>query len=243
MKLKILAFICCSFLGTAMFAKGKEVDVNFSERQKAITELSALAGCGNVEKLEGAVERVLKAQILSENEIGELFLQVYAYAGFPRSLNAQSVLKDAVLMLEKNNIPYQKGSLPSFVPDDIPAGTKYNNGREVINQIFAGKASQKKPSANGYSETTDIFLKEHLFNDITSRNNLNFTDRELCTVSILAALENVNPQLAAHLSGAMNTGTTAEELQNGWLLEIARVCEKKTSKNAKAVLASVLDKK
>ncbi|MGN0732112.1 MAG: hypothetical protein ACI4MA_09435 [Treponema sp.] len=66
---------------------------------------------------------------------------------------------------------------------------------------------------------------------------------ELCTISILAALENVNPQLAAHLLGAMNTGTAAEELQNGWLLEIARVCGKKASKNAEDVLASVLDKK
>ena len=63
-------------------------------------------------------------------------------------------------------------------------------------------AKQGRPTSNGYETATDIFLKEHLFNDITSRANISVRDRELATVSMLAALGNVNPQLAAHIGGA-----------------------------------------
>lgn len=178
--------------------------------------------------------------MLSENEIGELFLQLYAYAGFPRSLNAQAVLANIIQSLEKKGTEYKKGDLPSRVPEDVPAGAKYDNGREVINEIFKRDASQKKPSTNGYSETTDVFLKEHLFNDIISRDNMNFAERELCTISILAAIGNVNPQLAAHFGGALNTGTAPEILSGEWLSVIEKSCGKKIAKNAKSVLNSVL---
>lgn len=73
MKLKILAFICCSFLGTAMFAKGKEVDVNFSERQKAITELSALAGAEMLKNLRVLLSVRLRLKFFRKMKSGNCF--------------------------------------------------------------------------------------------------------------------------------------------------------------------------
>ncbi len=53
----------------------------------------------------------------------------------------------------------------------------------------------------------------HLFGDIFARNNLDFADREIVTVSAISALPGCEPQLIAHVSGARNMGVTDEELR------------------------------
>ena len=73
---------------------------------------------------------------------------------------------------------------------------------------------QSKP-AKGFGEfspTIDRFLKEHLFADIFDSDVLNYQQRELVTISALAAMPGVEPQLASHLSMGMNTGLTGSQL-------------------------------
>ena len=64
-----------------------------------------------------------------------------------------------------------------------------------------------------FAPATDYYLKAHLFGDIFARDILTYADRELITVSALAGLEGVEPQLAAHIAGARNMGVTEEQLQ------------------------------
>lgn len=212
-----------------------ETTQTFGKREIAITKIASLAARGDLERLEKAVEEALSSKILSQNEIGEICLQLYAYAGFPRSLNAQGVLSSAVKNLEEKKISFEKGSEPQKVPDE----GKYDNGREVINKIFGTDAKQARPESTGYAAATDVFLKEHLFNDITSRSNLSYKDRELATASMLAALGNVNPQLGAHLGGTINTGTSAKDLEAAWISVINETCGFETASNAKSVLENV----
>ncbi|MBQ3670848.1 MAG: hypothetical protein II921_05160, partial [Treponema sp.] len=56
----------------------------FSERESAITRIASLAAAGEIERLTAQMENALSAKTLSQNEIGEICLQLYAYAGFPR---------------------------------------------------------------------------------------------------------------------------------------------------------------
>ena len=208
---------------------------SFSERESAITRIASLAAAGKIERLTVQMENALSAKTLSQNEIGEICLQLYAYAGFPRSLNAQNALASAVKTLTENGTAFEAGN----EPDSVPTDNRYDNGREVINRIFGMDAKQSRPESNGYTATTDIFLKEHLFNDITSRNNMNEKDRELATSSMLAALGNVNPQLGAHIAGTIHTGTSADDLAAHWIPLISETCGLATAKNAETVLSAV----
>ncbi len=56
-------------------------------RQQAILPIAALAAAGDLARLNTALERGLDAG-LSVSDAKEVLVQLYAYAGFPRSLNA-----------------------------------------------------------------------------------------------------------------------------------------------------------
>ncbi len=84
---------------------------SFNLREVAITKIAALSARGELEKLSFAMENALKTKTLSQNEIGEICLQLYAYAGFPRSLNAQNILASVSKKLDDSNVSYEKGEI------------------------------------------------------------------------------------------------------------------------------------
>lgn len=73
--------------------------------QKHLATIAALEAQGDITRLEPAVEAALEGGI-TINEIKEAFSQLYAYTGFPRSLNALGVLSK---VLESNNGKYYEG--------------------------------------------------------------------------------------------------------------------------------------
>jgi alkylhydroperoxidase/carboxymuconolactone decarboxylase family protein YurZ len=58
-----------------------------STQQQAIAPIAAFAAAGDMPRLDDALNRGLEAG-LTIGEIKEILVQLYAYAGFPRSLNA-----------------------------------------------------------------------------------------------------------------------------------------------------------
>ena len=85
----------------------------------------------------------------------------------------------------------------------------------------------------------DAFLKGHLFGDIFGRDNLDFQSREIATISALAALGNLNPQLQGHFSVGLNVGLTEAQMRS--LVSVIRArLGKKLADNAAAVLAQVV---
>ena len=58
----------------------------------------------------------------------------------------------------------------------------------------------------------DIFLKEHLFGDIFSRDVLTFQERELATVSALASLP-AEAQLRSHLNCCLVAGLSEAQMK------------------------------
>ena len=53
---------------------------------------------------------------------------------------------------------------------------------------------------------------EFPFGDVYSRGILSLKEREIATVSALAALGNAQPQLKVHIHGALNVGCTRKEV-------------------------------
>lgn len=209
--------------------------MNLSERKQSISAVAALSAKGDLANLKGAVDAALE-RALTVNDIGEIFLQLYAYAGFPRCLNAEGVLAQVVKEREAAGKSVIYGATPAAVPSE----NRYAAGLAAINKIFNQNGTQGRPQATGYAETTDVFLKEHLFSDIIGRDNMTTEERELATASMLAGIGDVNPQLMAHIGGALNSGNSADEMREAFAL-LSQTVGKAESKNALSALDAVLN--
>jgi len=80
-------------------------------------------------------------------------------------------------------------------------------GTEIMTKLFGGPPTPSATSA----DMMDVTI-EHLFGDIWSRPGLGHRDRELITISVIAAL-GFERQLRAHLKGALNAGVTRDEIK------------------------------
>jgi len=203
-------------------------------RQRALVALSSLAAKGDLERLDGALRQGLDDG-LTINEIKEVLVQLYAYAGFPRSLNAIHALMAVLDERREQGIQDEEGAEPSPVPEDLD---RDDYGARVRARL-AGQDEIPPPAGfQLFAPVIDRFLKEHLFADIFIRDNLDQQSRELATVSALASMTGTEGQLRFHLGAAMNTGLSRAQLDALVAQLRASVGEEEASR-AKGVLEAL----
>ena len=184
-----------------------------SARQQAIVPIAALAAAGDMARLAVALNQGLDVG-LTISEAKEILVQLYAYAGFPRSLNGLGELMKVLEERKQRGIRDEPGRGPGR---GIPKGDAL---------LAAGTANQTKLSGGpvagplfDFAPAIDEYLKTHLFGDVFERDNLDWQSRELATVSMLSALSGLEPQLQAHMRISMNVGLTAAQLRElTWVL-------------------------
>ena len=171
-----------------------------TERQKGLAACACLMAQGDLERLEPAVKMALDNGV-TINELKEAFSQLYAYTGFPRSLNALGVLNK---VLDNKQPSWQEGK--SWKRPEIwdDAAKALKQGTEVQTKL-SGRSFDYN-----FCPQDDYYLKSHLFGDIFAGDQLSAADREIVTVAALSGLEGVAPQLAAHKQGAVNMGNSQE---------------------------------
>ena len=177
-----------------------------SMRQQAIVQVAAWGAAGDMSRLAAALNQGLDAG-LTVNEAKEVLVQLYAYAGFPRSLNALSELMKVVDSRKQRGVQDEAGKAPTR---PIPSGDAL---------LAAGTANQTRligAPARGaiydFAPVIDQYLKAHLFGAIFERDNLDWQSRELATLGMLSALQGAESQLQAHMGFSMNVGLTAGQL-------------------------------
>ena len=178
--------------------------LSFNQEQAAL--MSAIAcneARGDQSSLAVAIDRGLDAG-LTVSQIKEALSHLYAYTGFPRSLNALGTLQRVLEQRTAAGKATEEGIEASPLPTDFDA---LKQGTEVQTRL-SGRAFNYD-----FCPAEDYYLKAHLFGDIFARDNLTYADRELITVSALSGLENVMPQLQAHVRGALNMGVTEGQLR------------------------------
>ncbi len=205
---------------------------------QSIVAISAFIANGDSQNLARVIGEGLDNG-LTVSDIGEIILQSYAYAGFPRALNAQGVLGSVLEERAAEGITDSYGEEPAALPEGV---NRYALGVTNLSKLMGFPLNQKKAETNGYSDAMDAFLKEHLFADIFARDTLTFDRRELATVSILAALEGTNSQQMFHMSAAMTSGITEDEM-NDMVSIITNELGKERGENAAAVLSQVLERR
>ena len=196
-------------------------------KQASIVTVAAFTAQGDLPNLKTALNEALDNG-MTVNEVKEVLVQMYAYCGFPRSLNGINTL---IAVLDERKAA---GIVDEIGRDATPVDPKrdrYAIGEktqtELVGRPVAGRTYDFAP-------VIGVFLKEHLFGDIFERDILNRQERELATVGALAGI-----QLTSHIRVSMNTGISAEQLQ-----ETVRLLGKKAGlaagSNAQRVLDSLL---
>lgn len=201
-------------------------------RQENIITIAAFTAKGNLPQLKNALNEGLDAR-LTVNEIKEILVQMYAYCGFPRSLNGISTLMNVMEERKTKGIKDELGREPSHFPANK---SKIELGTENQTRLIGGPATG---AYIAFAPAIDEFLKGHLFGDIFGRDNLDFQSRELATISALANIEGVNPQLEAHFFLGFNTGLTENQMKS-LVLVLEDKVGKKEADNANEVLTKVL---
>jgi 4-carboxymuconolactone decarboxylase len=225
----IFTFVC---LHTGIKAQHKMSNTQqLDSKQQSIVSISALTATGDIEKLKIQLGKDLDAG-LTVNEVKEVLVQLYAYCGFPRSLNGIVAFMAVLDERKAKGIHDLEGKIASPVNDP----DKYQTGKKNL-QTLTGKEEKALAGANAFAPAIDTFLKEHLFADIFSRDVLSFQHRELVTVSALAAMSGVAPQLQAHIGMAMNTG-----LAESQFAEAFKIIDQTAGKNQGDIARATLDK-
>ncbi len=187
--------------------QSKSINQALDSKQQSIVTISAFTAIGDLVQLRKALSDGLDAR-LTINEIKEILVQLYAYTGFPRSLNALNTFIAVLKERKSRGIDDQPGKDALPLPTDeskLQFGTEMQT--KLVGTPVRGEVYQFAPAI-------DQFLKEHLFGDIFGRDNLDWKTRELATIAALAALGNVEGQLRSHFGVGIYNGLTAAQLTN-----------------------------
>jgi alkylhydroperoxidase/carboxymuconolactone decarboxylase family protein YurZ len=179
-----------------------------SVKQQAIAPITAAGAVGDLPRLNVALAQGLDAG-LTVSETKELLVQLYAYAGFPRSLNALGELMKVLEARRQRGVQDAPGHAPV---------TPIPTGKDLLALGTANQTTLVGAPVSGplfeFAPAIDEFLKTHLFGDIFARDNLDWPSRELATVGALAAMPGVESQLQSHIRVSMNVGLNADQLRH-----------------------------
>lgn len=177
-----------------------------SLKQQAIAPIAAATALGDIPGLNQALNQGLDAG-LTLSETREILVQMYAYTGFPRSLNALGEMMKVVDARKQRGIQDAPGREPGPVP----------KGQELLELGTANQTKLVGAPVRGalfeFSPVIDEYLKSHLFGAMFARDNLDWQSRELATVGALAAMPGAESQLQSHVGFSMNVGLTAPQLR------------------------------
>lgn len=202
-----------------------------SAKQQAIPLIAAAMATSNMPRLNAALNQGLEVG-MTVSEAKETLVQLYAYAGFPRSLNALGELMKVVEARKQRGVHDAPGREPGRV---IPTGSEL---------LAVGKANQTRIAGApvqgplfDFAPTINQYLQAHLFGDIFERDNLDWQSRELATVAALAATPGVEPQLRSHMAASLRVGLSAAQLR-----QLERVLAENGDADAAKRAGEALDK-
>jgi len=233
-KISMTAMVICILSLFANHASAQTENV-LSPKEQSIIRISALTAKGDLAKLKPALNTGLEAG-LTVNEIKEVLVHTYAYCGFPRSIRGLQTFMEVMDERKAEGINDKTGNEASKIDE---TGSKYERGKAILGELTQTPQPDALSGYSAFAPTIDTFLKEHLFADIFERDVLDYIQRELVTVSVIAGIGKAEPMLKSHFTICLNVGLTPEQLQQ--YVEVLKSTIGKTeTKTAQKVLDEVL---
>ncbi|MCC7349418.1 MAG: carboxymuconolactone decarboxylase family protein [Phycisphaerales bacterium] len=202
MKLIALLGVVCIVTCITNATEANDKMNTLTTKEETIALVSAYTAKGDMPNLKRALADALDAG-LSVNQIKEVLTQLYAYCGFPRSLNALGVF---MALVNERGGKDAVGELPG----PMPAGKSLDFGTANQTKLIGAPV---KGALFDFAPAVDEFLKAHLFGDIFARDNLDWKTRELATIAALAAMEGVESQLKSHIAIGKHNGLSDAQIE------------------------------
>ncbi|MEO8231182.1 MAG: hypothetical protein ABI638_02790 [Ignavibacteriota bacterium] len=164
-------------------------------------ELLALVSASSVLRKEKQFDLILKdmvAKKYSIKKIYEALLQSYLFAGFPSALISLKKLS-SIKSNNKNDDGY----------DFIKYKTR---GEKNSRKIYGNKFDKLISNVKSFSPELSEWLIVEGYGKVLGRKGLSVKEREICIVSILAALK-FKDQLYSHINGAIRAKTKIEVIK------------------------------
>ncbi len=203
----LLAFFC--ILNPA---RANDTMDALNPKEQKIVAISASTARGDMPNLKTALAGGLDAG-LTVNEIKAVLTQLYAYCGFPRSLNALNNFMALVNERESQGVKDAQGKLPG----PLPAGKSIDFGTANQTQLCGAPVAG---TLFEFAPAIDEYLKAHLFGDIFARDVLDWKTREIATIAALAAMTGTESQLHSHIAIGKHNGVS--DAQVAEILETAQ---------------------
>ena len=202
---KITLFgILLSFFCIVNYSEANDNMNALNQKEQKLVAISMYTARGDMPELKTALNAGLDAG-LTVNEIKEILVQLYAYCGFPRSLNALGNFMTVVKEREAKGIKDAPGELPG----PLPAGKSLDFGTANQTKLCGAPV---KGALFDFAPAIDEYLKAHLFGDIFGRDNLDWKTREIATIAALAAMPGVESQLNSHINIGKHNGVTDAQI-------------------------------
>lgn len=197
-------------------------------KQQNLAAIAAPAAAGDMTALKSTLNRAFDNG-LTVNEAKSTFVQLYAYCGFPRSLNALNLLMETVKERQAAGKTTTEGRSATAIPADTDMLARGSETQTALTgRVVAGPLFE-------FSPDIDRYLKAHLFGDIFADDVLNWQDREVVTIAALGSMSGVDSQLTSHLRIGRHNGLTDGQL-NAITQIIGQEVGAAQGKNAAAVL-------
>ena len=213
---------------------------DLDKRHQHIVAISTYTVKGDLEQLKTALNAALDAK-LTVNELKETLVHLYAYCGFPRSIQGLNSLMAVLETRKAQGITDETGRAPSPTPVDL---SKYERGKKTLEALLGQPIVAPPTSGYGaFSPEIDVFLKEHLFADIFGRDVLSYQDREVATITALATLGGVEPMLKNHIGIALHLGMTEAQMSDLLSIVEANIGAKEAEAGRKVLAEVVMGRK
>ena len=142
---------------------------------------------------------------ISPVEIREAIYQCAPFIGFPKTLNAITVI-DEVFTASGISLPLENN-------EKVNEENRYEKGLEIQSPIYGTEIAEKYSWLPGdFAQAVPKFLTEFCFSDFFTRGGLDEKTRELLSVVIFACIGGAETQVVSHVKGALKVGNTKEEI-------------------------------
>ena len=154
-------------------------------------------------ELAEELRKIKESSLAAREELYEVFLQTYLFAGFPAALESVRALSK-VFGYEENDIKTEEQIIAEYT-------TYLKKGETVYKKVYAANAEKVREELLRLSPELAAWAMIEGYGKTLSRPNLDAKKRELCVVASLVQL-GWDRQLYSHILGARNVGASGDDI-------------------------------
>ena len=180
---------------------------SLDNRLRELVTVTVLTALGTLPQLKAHVQASLNAGC-TPVEIREAIYQCAPFIGLPKTLNAISTMNE---VFAENGIELPLPSQKTLTGEN--EDERYRKGLKIQDSLYGTEIADRYTWLPGeFAQAVPRFLTELYFGDFKTRTGLDGKTRELLSVVLLAALGGAEVQLKSHAEGALEAGSTREEV-------------------------------